>query len=441
MSCKRKTPFDRKVCKIFKPEKNCTFISFAKELIDQTVFPYYPPDLADFISLGDENQDTDSHHFTNDQSKVQSDDVEDPLIDDHKTQESEGGKADLHKYLVGCEKNPDPHHFTNDQSKVQSDEVKGQLIGDHEFQKSEGGEADLHKHRRDCKKNPGHSQFIPVDTFALKDLPDDLQDDDLYELIKVTADLTVQINVRKISPHRPEHWPKTSQPYPYFKMSEKKNNLYTGSGRVWIINKYQDGDVHFGRTGYPKCWCRKCEKSNSSSKVWWEFGVNTATHVVFDNIEAEYTTLRLFYDRDGSPEVIVDKLCVTDTIIEDDRCELRCVTCDDNLGNKLMKTCIDFEKINMKVYHKYSYSRSKKKLTFIVSHPHGCSKQISVGQWKDKIEVDINKSQFTYTTCTCPGSSGAHVYCLGYNWTFTNLIHTGCFLKSGLNCSGVSHVY
>ncbi|KAK0055673.1 hypothetical protein Bpfe_014948, partial [Biomphalaria pfeifferi] len=63
-------------------------------------------DLADFSSLGDENQDTDHHPFTSDQSKVQSDEVEGPLIGDHETQEPEGGEYDLHKYLVGCEKNP-----------------------------------------------------------------------------------------------------------------------------------------------------------------------------------------------------------------------------------------------------------------------------------------------------------------------------------------------
>ncbi|KAK0055628.1 hypothetical protein Bpfe_014903, partial [Biomphalaria pfeifferi] len=57
-------------------------------------------DLADFSSLGDENQDT-NHHFTSDQSKVQSYRVKGPLIGDHETQESEGGEADLHKYLVG----------------------------------------------------------------------------------------------------------------------------------------------------------------------------------------------------------------------------------------------------------------------------------------------------------------------------------------------------
>uniref|UniRef100_A0A2C9L1I7 Uncharacterized protein n=1 Tax=Biomphalaria glabrata TaxID=6526 RepID=A0A2C9L1I7_BIOGL len=146
-------------------------------------------DLADLSTLGDENQDTDSHHFTSDQSKVQSDEVEGPLLGDHETQESEGGEADLHKYLVGC------------------------------------------------KKNPGHSQFIPVDTFTLKHLLEDLQDKDLYEYIKVIADLKARVSVDMSSPDRPEFYPKTTRPYPFYNMSERRN-LRTGSGRVWFVNKF-----------------------------------------------------------------------------------------------------------------------------------------------------------------------------------------------------------
>ncbi|KAK0055597.1 hypothetical protein Bpfe_014872, partial [Biomphalaria pfeifferi] len=149
-------------------------------------------DLADFSCLGDENQDTDPHPFTSDQSKVQSDEVEGPLIGDHETQESEGGEADLHKHLVGC------------------------------------------------KKNPGHRQFIPVETFTWKHLPEGLQDNDLYELITVTADLTVRVSVEMSSPDRPKFWPKTTQPYPFYNLSERRN-LRTGSGRVWDVNKFQDG--------------------------------------------------------------------------------------------------------------------------------------------------------------------------------------------------------
>ncbi|KAI8780335.1 hypothetical protein BgiBS90_019529, partial [Biomphalaria glabrata] len=374
---------------------NCIDLCFPQDTCGLNVCLKDQSDLADLSSFGDENQDTDPHHFTSDQSKVQSDDVEGPLIGDHETQESEGGEADLHKYLVGC------------------------------------------------KKNPGHRQFIPVDTFTLKHLPEIFQDNDLYEYIKVIADLTVRVGVEMSSPARPKFYPKTTQPYPFSNMRERRN-LRTGSGRVGNVYKFQNGvrqDRVIGRTSYTKCWCRKCEGLKSASNVWWEFEVTTATHVVFDDIEANHTTLRLFYDRDGCPVVSVDKVSVDYVNIEYDLCMLKCVTCDKTLGNKLMGMLKDFKPVWWKVWNKYLASRSKHKLTFIVSHPHGCSKQVSVGQWKDKVEVEVGiRSKFTYTTCTCPGSSGAHVQCLGYrdlNWP--ELVHSGS-LKSGLNYSGVGYV-
>ncbi|XP_055866342.1 uncharacterized protein LOC129922820 isoform X2 [Biomphalaria glabrata] len=404
MSCKKKIQTDRKVSTDLadlsslgdeNQETKSTDLSFHQDTCGLNVCLKDQTDLADFSSLGDENQDTDPHHFASDQSKVQSNEVKGPLIGDHETQESEGGEADLHQYLVGC------------------------------------------------KKNPGHSQFIPVDTFTLKHLPEGYQDSDLYELIKLTADLTVRVSVKMTSPHRPKFWPETTQPYPFSNMSEIRN-LRTGSGSVWDVNKFQDGvwqDGGYGRIAYTKCWCRKCEGSNSPSNVWWEFDVFTATHVVFDDIEANHTTLRLFYDREDSQVVIVDKISVRNVYIEHDRCWLNCVTCDKTLGNKLMEMLKHFENVSEKVWDKYSASRSPHKLTFIVSHPHGCSKQVSVGQWKDRLEVGTCSSKFTYTTCTCPGSSGAHVHCVGYyDLTWFDLIHSGS-VKSGLNYSGVGRAW
>ncbi|XP_055866126.1 uncharacterized protein LOC106074062 isoform X4 [Biomphalaria glabrata] len=371
-----------------KTEKKSTDLCFPQDTCGLNVCLKDQTDLADFSSYGDENQDT------------------------------------------------DPHHFTSDQSKVQSDEVEGPLIGDHETQESEGGEADLHKNRGDCKKNPDHSQFITVETFNLKHLPEGLQDSDLHELIKVIADLTVRVDVKMTSLDRPEFWPETTRPYPFSNMSEKRN-LRTGSGRVKYVNKFQDGvrqDGGYGRTAYTKCWCRKCEGSNSPSNVWWEFDVHIATQVVFDDIEANHTTLRLFYDRDDSVDkVSVDKVSVDFVNIKYDVCRLKCVTCDKTLGNKMMEMYKHFKNVWEKVYKKYFDSRSPHKLTFIVSHPHGCSKQVSVGQWKDRLEVG-GRSKFTYTTCTCPGSSGAQVYCLGYSdLIWSHVVHSGS--KCGLNCS------
>ncbi|KAK6964600.1 hypothetical protein BgiMline_031839 [Biomphalaria glabrata] len=393
MFLKKKIQTDRKVSTKLIKEKNSTDLCVPEDTCGLNVCLKEKTDLEDSSSHGDENPDTDSHHFTSDQSRVHSDDVEGPLIGDHEIQESEGGEADLHKHLVGCE------------------------------------------------KNPGHRQFIPVDTFSLKHLPEGLQDNDLYEYIKGIADLTVRVDVRKISPDRPKFWPKTFQPYPFYNMSER-SNLRTGSGRVWHVNKFQNGvrqNGGYGCTAYTKCWCRKCKGSNSYSNVWWEFDVTTATHVVFDDSEANHTTLRLFYDRDDSQVVSVDKVSVHYFNIEYDMCVLNCVTCDKTLGNKLMEIFKHFENFWRKVYNKYSDSGSPHKLTFIVSHPHGCSKQVSVGQWKERLEVG-SRSQFTYTTCTCPGSSGAQVHCLGYRyWTWSALVHSDS-LKSKINYSGVGHV-
>uniref|UniRef100_A0A2C9KY70 Uncharacterized protein n=1 Tax=Biomphalaria glabrata TaxID=6526 RepID=A0A2C9KY70_BIOGL len=78
---------------------------------------------------------------------------------------------------------------------------------------------------------------------------------------------------------------------------------------------------------------------------------------------------------------------------------------------------------------------------FIVSHPHGYPKKISIGQWKDKIHVTPKKNQFTYTASTCPGSSGARVVCFVYNrlWTYTT--HRGTRKNSSLNHSVTCHFF
>ncbi|KAI8761590.1 hypothetical protein BgiBS90_030622 [Biomphalaria glabrata] len=272
------------------------------------------------------------------------------------------------------------------------------------------------------------------------------QDNDLYEFLKVIADLTVRINVEITSPDRPEFWPETTQPYPFYKTS-KPENLRTGSGIVRHVTKFQDGvrqDGYIGPTVYKKCWCKKCEGSDSASSVWWEIDVNTATHVVFDDIEASHTILRLFFDRENCDKVVVDTVSVQYFNIEYDMCGLKCVTCDENLGNKLIEMWKDYEIIHGKVFNKYKSASVKNtsqgvefKLNFIVSHPHGCSKQVSVGQWMGRLEVGEDRAKFTYNTCTCPGSSGAHVICLGYNddW-LSDLVHSGT-LDSKINYSGV----
>ncbi|XP_055897846.1 uncharacterized protein LOC106063268 isoform X2 [Biomphalaria glabrata] len=316
------------------------------------------------------------------------------------------------------------------------------MIVDHETEVSECGEAGLHSKYTDCTKNPGHAKFITLDTFTVNHLPAGYHDNILYDYINCIADLTVRVTTKMTSSSRPKFWPETTQPYPFNNSST--TNFRTGSGIVRSVNKYKDGLIQGGYLGAShstKCWCIKCQRSDSPSNVWWEFNVYTATHVVFDEYEASHTSLRLFYDRDDSPVVIVDKISVVYVNIKHDKCMLKCVTCDINVGDKLIgmrETYLDAWK---QVLGKYSVLRDTHKLTIIVSHPHGRSKKVSVGHWKDKIVLEEDGDiKFSYTTSTCPGSSGASVHCVGYSrWMWFELVHRGS-LSSGLNCSGTGGV-
>ncbi|XP_055898887.1 uncharacterized protein LOC129928446 [Biomphalaria glabrata] len=308
---------------------------------------------------------------------------------------------------------------------------------------SKAAEAHLQKHVSTCKKNPGHTSFTPILLFSLEHLPESHQDLNVYNLIKAQSDLTVRVHVDMISPHRPTFWPGTDKSYPGHNTRGEATNSLTGSGVISAVVQFTDTFYTYIDTPWKmQCWCSSCEVSGSPSNVWWEFEVLTAAHVVFDQHEAEHTVLRLFYDAEDSPKVTVDKVKVQVVNIRRDFCKLKGITCDQNLAEKLMHHWENFLYFWEKVNKKYKRSRDIFRLTIIVSHPHGCSKQVSVGHWKKKVKLDRkNFTKFAYTTSTCPGSSGALVHCVGYSraWWWDQLVHRESDLL-GYNISNIAQV-
>ncbi|XP_059146778.1 uncharacterized protein LOC131934710 [Physella acuta] len=302
-------------------------------------------------------------------------------------------------------------------SKVFKSDQTGVFIpGNHEAEMCYGGEADLHKHVTGCKKNPGHKGFIPLKDFNACCLPSRYHDDDLMsETIKTLAALTVQVKTKFTSLERPEFYPGTQVPYPCYK-DRGRHVMRLGTGRVWDVEKYTESDK--------TCRCAKCQVSATPSKVWGEVCVVTATHVVFDDSEAKQTICVLGFVDNKSPVVSLDGWEVDKADIERDWCELSYVTCDLELVDELNKMCERFDDLCREVKDKYLRFDDVDKLAVIVSHPHGCPKQVSVGQWTHKRERydeddDIPWTRYWYTTCTCPGSSGATVYRLGDDrWSY-----------------------
>ncbi|XP_059160893.1 uncharacterized protein LOC131944353 [Physella acuta] len=303
-------------------------------------------------------------------------------------------------------------------SKVSKSDQTGVFIpGNHEAEMCYGGEADLHKHVTACTKNPGHKGFIPLKDFNTNCLPSRYHDDDLmYETIKTLAALTVQVKTKFTSLQRPEFYPGTQVPYPCYK-DRGSHVMRLGTGRVWIAYKCTESDRK-------TCRCAKCQVSATPSKVWGQVHMMTATHVVFDDSEARQTRCVLGFDDNKSPMVSLDGWEVGWVDIEGDRCLLRYVTCDLELVDELDKMCEHFYELSRDVRDKYTRFVDVDKLTVIVSHPHGCPKQVSVGRWTHKHERG-SIIRYWYTTCTCPGSSGACVYRLGHDRWFYHHPHSG----------------
>ncbi|XP_055867757.1 uncharacterized protein LOC106066487 [Biomphalaria glabrata] len=274
----------------------------------------------------------------------------------------------------------------------------------------------------------------------------------MYQWMKSCAELTVRVDVQGTSPNRPKsymmetHYGRIIYSYPFYNQRELKNKRY-GSGAL-SLTKYIEGFEYDSITDsvlvQPKpicntCPCEKCQHSDNPSRTWWRIYVLTGAHVVFDDVEASNTTCRLFYDEPSSPLVTLGKMETHFFNIVRDECQLCYVTCEP-IGDTLFQLIEKRFRLWLIVKNKFQKPKEET-FNFIVSHPHGCSKQITFGHWIQKSMFvmedseatdDMEYTAFNYTTATCPGSSGARVYTIarGIN------LHCGA-IKNGANFSGI----
>lgn len=253
--------------------------------------------------------------------------------------------------------------------------------------------------------------------FNLDHLP--LRDPLIFQVIQALSGLTVKIDVSYVSEHRPDVMKDTGFFYPYF--THKGNNTLrrTGSGRVFHV-----------AMKFNNCPCSSCKTSSIPNRKYWLISVATATHVVFDSSEAKFSKCHFSFDSDSSKSIVLECLKLEPVPdIEKDTCSLLCVTHDSEFAENLHKRIFDYYNLDRQVSVKYKDSRNDHRLAVIVSHPHGCSKRVSIGTWHERLETtsfgpDMADTKYIYNTCTCPGSSGAPVYILGKELWY-NHSHSG----------------
>ncbi|CAL1546045.1 unnamed protein product [Lymnaea stagnalis] len=331
-----------------------------------------------------------------------------------------------------------------------------------------------------CTKNPGHLNFIPAPKFSLDHLPGEYRDEELLEFVRVVSDRTVKLTVGYTSTNRPDgfifsNFRGTSIPHtgtgflycynygdePQLNVSDvsqdesdedddpvknsetdSKDEIEEDEDDFQIIEQF---DLRLDR-----CPCPECTNSDDPKRSWGYVYAHTAKHVVYDDSEAKRTVVTLNYNDPDCSEGVKTLYGDAVTWEDGDRdwCNMTCVTHDRDVYQSLYSKERDREEQHTDINEKFW--RCKTPLAIIVSHPHGCAKQITVGQWTNRtVKFDNQESgdqmtEYTYDTPTCSGTSGAPVVLLGEKgvgretWWYPHYhTHSGTF-DGKLNISGTS---
>lgn len=310
-----------------------------------------------------------------------------------------------------------------------------------------------------CTKNPGHNNFKSAKDFKENHLPK-LQNAKSREWLRSRIDLTVRLRVHCTSKERPH-----DDGFAHVRGTALRR---MGTGFINNVSPLESSRP------FP---CVQCGRKET--KMHWGFDVLTAHHVVFNDEEARETKVDLFFDdescdKDGKMKSVwAMKVVWCDT--EGDWCNIVCVTCDAELGERILSAYYGYDDINQQKIqnlfgHDLLLSCSGKNddsvdedeedddeyedldlsgqdflpssdrdfhVALIVSHPHGQPKKITFGEWKGMEDP----TRCNHTAPTCPGSSGARVFRVMYNtstdrsngngfYIYATAVHSGSYDKT-----------
>ncbi|KAH9490143.1 hypothetical protein Btru_042489 [Bulinus truncatus] len=184
-------------------------------------------------------------------------------------------------------------------------------------------ESDTEHEKAQCQKNPEHLEFIPAEKFEVKNIP---------------LRFGIKIDVKTISTQRCKQWPRTNVAYPYSGFSMGSNQARNGTGFVHLAMF----DKEF----------EECNKS-SNGKVCGTVDIISATHVIYDQTEADHTTVT--FSVDGVDKEL-NSFKVVNADVEKNLCVIRSQVYDRDLLYTLHSLLENFESLRKHVYADHSGS-------------------------------------------------------------------------------------
>ncbi|CAL1537231.1 unnamed protein product [Lymnaea stagnalis] len=273
-----------------------------------------------------------------------------------------------------------------------------------------------------CEKHPRHEKFIPVRTLVVGDLPEKYRNDDVLNFIKTVSDLTCLIRVKCRSVNRPAVYPGSNKPYPL--SGDNTAGHHFGTGYLLFNCGQNISDMKY-------CPCHLCEQLKTPNKEFCIVYIRTANTVVFDNVEAQRSVMTFETGSFGGHNM--NGVRVISNNIDQDWSIIQCVTHKVELCQKFNSLRESLHKLDKII--RLKYNNEEHKLSIVVSHPHGCKdKQVTFGEFTGKqwgeCNEDIYLENYTYSTPTCSGSSGAPVVMLGEGVPRINEHYITCHIHS-----------
>lgn len=188
------------------------------------------------------------------------------------------------------------------------------------------------------------------------------------------------------------------------------------------------------------CKCCDCRRLDLPVLQWATVKVVTSARMMSET-DIQSLQVRVGFDVDDDVGYVLRGLDVLEYDQGADRCIINCLWHDLILLDDYKKCWKNYLRLSCNVREMYRHSRDKHKLAVVVSHPFGCSKHISFGEWKEQFKLrtipftSSHYTKYSYTTPVCSGCEGAPVLILGSG--LDSSIHMHSYSKNGLHYSGV----
>ncbi len=231
-----------------------------------------------------------------------------------------------------------------------------------------------------CENGTDHSKYKDLSSFGFDDLPLNYQHEEMFNLVKSLADLTVMIQLP---------------------CSDNPERFWQGTGKV------DDVFIYTGKNPCPCLECKKQQNPDKKSKEWGHVRIVTSASLLSACKKVTSYKCTLFYDEDNTLDkrkVLFGEKIVCRTA-KKDICKFICATCDIDLLRKLdgyVDTFVNNWHAALEKYYN-TVKSAEDKLLVMVSHPHGCKKHVSIGKWSKL------KPRVQHDAATCPGCSGSYL--------------------------------